>query len=336
MSWTSQPEVTSSERARLAVIGAGAWGTVLAALLCDAGHEVRLWTRREAHADALRRTRENPYLPGLALDPALRVTSDPQGATDGVEIALIAVPSQGLHEALGKLPPLPALVSCTKGMEVGTFKRFSEVIEDYQPAAAVAALSGPNLASEIAAGKPAAATVASRVEALSQRVQHLFGGGRFRLYTSRDIVGVEVAGALKNVVALAAGMCDGLELGDNAKATIITRGLAEIVRLGTHLGGEPRTFYGLAGIGDMVATCASARSRNHTAGVRVARGVPLADIEASGLTAEGIPTVKAVRDYALSHALDLPIAGEVYRVIFERKSPQGAIRDLLAREMKAE
>lgn len=328
------------QAASLSVIGAGAWGTVLAGLLARNRHHVRLWARRSEVADAITTTGANPdYVPGLALGPRVHATADLGVAVADCEAAFLAVPSTGLRPVLdqiGALGGVPAVVSCAKGLEHGTFERFSEIIAAALPAASVAALSGPNLASEIAAGLPAAATIASGDRALAEASQRWLQQPEFRVYRSHDIIGVEVAGAMKNVVALAAGMCDGLALGDNAKASIITRGLAEIARLGVHLGGELRTFYGLAGVGDLVATCASDRSRNHTAGVRIATGTTLERLQAERLNAEGIPTVRAVVHHARRHGLDLPISTEVYLVIYEGKSPRRALADLMSRELRRE
>ena len=326
---------------KLTVVGAGAWGTVLAVMLSERGHSVTLWSRRPEHAAALREEGENAaYLPGVALPKSLHVTADPAEALGGARAVFMAVPTKGLRETLERLPPAPAFVSCAKGLEAGTFKRLTQIIHEYQPGASLAALSGPNLAKEIGAGKPAAATVASHDAlengGLAAAVQTWLNGPSFRVYTSADVIGVEVGGALKNIIALAAGLCDGLGAGDNAKATILTRGLAEIVRLGTHLGGRAETFYGLSGLGDMVATCSNAGSRNHTAGVRVARGATLKDLEADKLTAEGVPTVRAVVAYAAFGELELPIACEVHAVIYGGKSPRAAIRDLMSRDAKAE
>ncbi len=334
-------QIAHATPTKLAVVGAGAWGTVLAVMLAKKGHSVTLWSRRSEHAAALREKGENTaYLPGVALPQNLHCTADPVEALDGAQAVFMAVPSKGLRETLERLPPAAAFVSCAKGLEAGTFKRLTEIIYEYQPHASLAALSGPNLAKEIAAGKPAAATVASRDPfengTLAAAVQTWLNGPSFRVYTSSDVTGVEVGGAMKNVIALAAGLCDGLGLGDNAKATILTRGLAEIVRLGTHMGGLLQTFYGLSGLGDMVATCSNAGSRNHTAGVRVARGATLSDLEADKLTAEGVPTVRAVVAYAEKVGLKLPIACEVHAVIYQAKSPQTAIRDLMGRDAKAE
>ena len=327
----------ASQISNLAVVGAGAWGTTLAVLLARVNPEqkITLWARRPEFAEQLRKARENrTYLPGLTLPENVSVTSDLREV--GGARTFIVVPSKGLRAVMEALPAVPALICCAKGLELGSLERFSEVLGEYQPGAALAALSGPNLAKEIAAGLPASATVASKDEGLTEEVQQRLSGPTFRVYTSRDIVGVEVSGALKNVIALAAGMCDGLGLGDNAKATIITRGLAEIVRLGTHMGGEMQTFYGLAGLGDVVATCSSSGSRNHTAGERIARGDTLADLERDKLNAEGIPTVRAVVAYAQTEGLELPISQEVYRVVFEEKSPRQALHDLMTRGTKAE
>jgi len=329
---------TAQNGARLAVVGAGAWGTVLALLLSrEPAQRVTLWARRPEQARALREEGENrAHLPGVRLPETLHVTSDLEEAGRGAAAVFMAVPSKGLRSVMAGLPEVEALVSCAKGLELGSFKRLSEVMAEYQPRARLSALSGPNLAAEIAAGLPASATVAATDENLARAVQGWLNQPTFRVYTSTDLAGVEIGGALKNVIALAAGMCDGLGLGDNAKASIITRGLAEIVRLGVWLGGEEKTFYGLSGLGDLVATCNSRGSRNHTAGERLARGETLADLEASDLTAEGIPTVRAVVAYGREVGLELPISQAVYRVVFEGWSPQEVLHELMARDVKAE
>lgn len=331
--------------ANVTVLGAGAWGSTLAWLLANNGHRVRLWARDEAHARELEATRQNPrYVPGLRLQPNVSPTSDLDEALAGEPIAFAAVPARALRAVLSAARRRPAaVVSCAKGVEPSSgdrgepaFKRLSQVIEEELPGVPVAALSGPNLAEEIAAGKPAATTVASLVSWLARCVQELLQQATFRVYTSPDVTGVELAGVMKNVIALAAGMCDGLKLGDNAKSTIITRGLAETVRFGTRLGGRERTFYGLAGLGDVVATCASALSRNHRAGVLLASGERIDGPAISSLTAEGIGTVAAVHAYAQAHDVDLPITAEVYRVAYEAKDPRAAIDTLMSREAKAE
>lgn len=330
---------TSGTAARVAVLGAGAWGTVLAALLAESAAEVALWARREEHAERLATSRENrAYLPDFTLPDPVAPTGDLAAAVAGAELWVLAVPSRAVRDVVRRLPagPVRPLLLAAKGLQAERFRRLSEVVAEERPEARVAVLSGPNLAAEIAARKPAATTVASGDGVLARRVQALFSATNLRVYTSEDVVGVEIAGALKNVIALAAGMSDGLGLGDNSKAAIITRGLAEMVRLGTLLGGDPRTFYGLAGVGDLVATCTSAQSRNHLAGERLARGATLHDIEASHLTAEGIPTVAAIHEKALETDIDMPISSEVYRVVYDRKPVAEAVQALMERQVKAE
>ncbi len=319
----------------LVVVGAGAWGTMLAQLLAqNPAVSVTLWARRAELAAQLTQTRKTPYIPGLNLSGRLTFTGDVDAVKDA-EAVFIAVPSRHLRNVMDMLPPVRALVSGTKGLEPGTLKRPTEVMAEFQPGAALSALSGPNLVAELARGLPSSATVASRSTTLAQNVQGWLNQGVFRVYTGADLVGLELGGALKNVIALAAGMCDGLGLGDNAKAALVTRGLAEIVRLGVQLGGETRTFYGLSGLGDLMATCSSGDSRNHQAGVRFARGETLSDLEAAQLTAEGIPTVRAVVAYARERGLELPIAEAVFEVV-SGKAPKAVIRELMARDAKAE
>ncbi len=321
--------------ARLAVIGAGAWGTMLAQLLAqNPALSVTLWARRAAFSAQLAQTRQTPYVPGLQLSERLNFTNDLNTVTDA-EAVFVALPSRGLREVLGVLPPVRAFISGTKGLEVGTLLRPTEVMAEFQPQAALAALSGPNLVGELAHGLPSSATVASSTPELAKNVQRWLNQQAFRVYTSADLVGLELGGALKNVIALAAGMCDGLGLGDNAKAALVTRGLAEIVRLGVSLGGQSETFYGLSGLGDLMATCSSGGSRNHQAGERFARGEILADLEAAHLTAEGIPTVRAVVAYARGRGLELPISEAVFEVV-SGKAPKQAIRELMNRDAKAE
>ena len=319
----------------LTVVGAGAWGTMLAQLLAhNPALAVTLWARRTELSAQLAQTHRTPYVPGLKLSERLSFTADLSAAADA-EAVFVAVPSRGLREVLAALPPVRALVSGTKGLEVGTLKRPTEVMAEFQPGAALAALSGPNLVGELARGLPSSATVASSTPELAQKVQRWLNQQAFRVYTGTDLVGLELGGALKNVIALAAGMCDGLGLGDNAKAALVTRGLAEIVRLGVSLGGKPETFYGLSGLGDLMATCSSGGSRNHQAGERFVRGETLQDLEATQLTAEGIPTVRAVVAYARNRGLELPIAEAVFEVV-SGKAPERAIQELMTRDAKAE
>lgn len=335
----------ASGTARVSVIGAGSWGTTLAWLLANNGHEVKLWARDPEHAAEVARQRRNGrYLPDLRLPDTITLTSRLDEALAGSPVAFAAVPARALRAVLrlaGRWPA--AVVSCAKGVEPAStnagspaFKRLSEVIEEEMPGVPVAALSGPNLAAEIASGLPAATTVASASRSLARLAQALLQQATFRVYTSTDLIGVELAGVMKNVIALAAGMCDGLSMGDNAKATIITRGLAETTRFGVHLGGAERTFYGLAGLGDVVATCTSPLSRNHEAGFQLALGESITGSVIGSLTAEGIGTVAAVYEYAGAQRLDLPITAEVYKVAYEGKDPREAMETLMTRESKAE
>lgn len=325
---------------RVAVLGAGAWGTVVASLIARNGHTVRLWSHRRQLAEKITADGRNAeYAPELQLPSNLSATHDLQQAVADVDLAFVVVPTpavRSLSEQLAELGYAGGLVSCSKGLEVGSLDRISQVVADALPQAPFAVLSGPNLAAEIAAGLPAAATVASRAGSMAARVQRLMQQPTFRLYTSSDVAGVEAGGALKNVIALASGISDGLGIGENARASLITRGLAELVRLGIALGGEARTFYGLAGLGDLVATCSSTRSRNHQAGARLAAGESIEEILASGLTAEGVTTVQAVNESDLGRSIDLPISREVYKVIFERKDPRQGIVDLMTRAERAE
>lgn len=346
----SQDAASTPSRKHVAVLGAGAWGRVLAGLLAEAGTPVRLWTRSAARAESLNRDAERTRDDGERGEekrrntpsPApLEATSDPHRATDGCRVALLVVPTAALGglvtriaEEPARVPP--AFVSCSKGLIAPGLNRPSRLVHEAFPERPVAVLSGPNLASEIARGLPAAATVASSDPALAAAVQRLFGRGRFRVYTDDDPVGVEVAGAYKNVIALAAGMSDALGLGENAKASLITRGLAETVRLGRHLGGKERTFYGLAGVGDLVATCASGASRNHTAGERLALGATVAEFRAENLTAEGLGTVRAVVAEADRAGLHLPIARQVHAVAYEAVPAAHAVHDLLAQDPRGE
>ncbi len=317
---------------RLAVLGAGAWGTALARRLARNGHEVRLWTRRADHAEALTRHRENrQHLPGARWGANLAPTTDLEVALAGADAVVLAVPVRATDALLDAMPRPAAVISCAKGFLNADLLRLSQRVQEAFPGVPVAALSGPNLALEIGADKPAAATVASEDEALARSAQRWLGAADFRVYRTSDLIGVEVSGALKNVIALAAGMADGLALGDNTKAALITRGLAELVRLGVQLGGRPRTFYGLAGLGDLVATCASTGSRNRRAGALLATGLTRSEVEASGLTAEGLPTVAHVEAYARAHGLDLPLTHHVHAVVFEGMPPDQALRALMTR-----
>ncbi|HEX2884486.1 MAG TPA: NAD(P)H-dependent glycerol-3-phosphate dehydrogenase [Candidatus Limnocylindria bacterium] len=326
----------------IAVVGAGAWGTTLAIHLARTGGHVLLWSHGRARGQDLTTQRVNErYLPGVPFPDGLQVVTDDAALAEATRLWVVAVPSEHLRATVRQLadrlrPSVPVL-SVVKGIEEGTHLRMSEVVRQELPGRPVAALSGPNLAREVAAGKPAASVVASEDAELATELASVLSSDRFRVYTNADVVGVELGGALKNVVALAAGMVDGLAFGDSAKAGIITRGLAEITRLGVAAGANPLTFAGLAGVGDLVATCMSPLSRNRRAGELIAGGVPWPEAEErlSGV-AEGVATVTGALELASSHGVELPIAEQVRAVIFEGRPPMEAVAALMSRAPKDE
>ena len=333
----------------LAVVGTGAWGVTLALQAVRAGGGALLLARTEAEASALRAEGASPRLPGVGLPPGLAVSADPAALREQGAV-VFAVPSQtmgaNVAAVAGFLAPQAIVVSASKGLEIGSARRMSEVIAaslGAPPAGAggggrrIAALSGPNLAQEVATGKAASTVVACADEAAARAVQAALMSARFRVYTSQDVVGVELGGALKNIIALGAGMADGLESGDNGKATLMTRGLAEIARLGKAAGAEPLTFSGLAGLGDLLATCMSPLSRNRTLGERLARGVSLDAARAgSHQVAEGVTTTVAALQLARRYDVEMPITALMHRVLFEGLSPQEAGQALMQRDPKRE
>ena len=324
---------------KVAVLGAGGWGTALAVLLARGGHEVALWARRCALAEALTLERENrDYLPGVRLPEGVHPVCQGERALEGAAFALVAVPTHGVRSVLESLPPARAYVSAVKGVRFrgGRLLRVSQIVRQVRPQSAVAALSGPNLALEVARGLPAAAVVAGEDAELAARVQRALSGSTFRVYTSDDVAGVELGGALKNVMALAAGMADGLELGDNAKAALLTRGLREMVRFGTAHGGRPETFYGLSGLGDLMATAMSPLSRNRSAGERLARGATLAELETGKQVVEGVRTTAALHEWAGERGEELPITEAVWRVVYRGDDPRAVLDELMRREPKPE
>ena len=327
---------------QIGVIGAGAWGTTLAVHLADAQRPVSLWTHASEGAERLAHARTNErYLPGVVFPPNVRVVLDDAELAEPHRLYLLAVPSSHVRATVRRLGPKlhrdAAILSVVKGIEEGTHLRMSQVIGEELPGRPVAALSGPNLAREIAGGKPAGSVVASEDAELAAEVASVLSSDRFRVYTNPDIVGVELCGALKNIVALAAGMVDGLGFGDSAKAGIITRGLAEMTRLGVAAGAHPLTFAGLAGVGDLIATCMSPLSRNRRAGELIASGVPWP--EAAGRlsgVAEGVATLNGALELAGDHEVELPIAAQVHAVVFEQLPPLAAVAELMARAPKDE
>ena len=325
------------------ILGSGAMGTACSIVLAErAGRVVSLWARNPAQAEEMARSRENRrLLPGVRIPDSIAITSDISAAVSGTDLLVAAIPTAFLRSALTALAPqIPAglpVVSVIKGLENGTFLRPSEIIRDALGNRPVVALCGPSHAEEFARRLPASVVAAGSDDALTRDVQSLFTTERFRVYTNRDILGVELAAALKNVIAIAAGICDGLKYGDNAKAALLTRGIVEITRFGMLLGAEQETFGGLAGIGDLITTCFSQYGRNRRVGERLGQGAKLPQIlsEIHGV-AEGVTTCRSVHDLAVKRGIDMPITTEVHRVLFEDKSPVSATDSLMMRPPRAE
>lgn len=332
---------------KIAILGGGSWGTALAIALTRSRkpHEIALWVHGAELAQAVREGRVNEvYLPGFALPPAIKISSDLSVALKGAEVVLGVMPSAHAREvytaALPFFDPRMIFVSATKGLDTGTLERMTEVLAGVcRPkfVARLAALSGPSFAREVARGDPTAIVVASVDAEVAESIQEELSGPTFRLYTSADVVGVELAGAVKNVVAIAAGVCEGLGLGHNTAAALITRGLAEITRLGCALGGRRETLAGLSGMGDLVLTCTGTLSRNRSVGVALGRGERLEDILASTrMVAEGVRTTAATVELARRAGLEMPITEQMYAVLYKGRAPREAIRELMERRLKQE
>lgn len=330
--------------ARVAVMGAGSWGTAFALVLADAGNEVVMWGRRAELCDAISTTHENPdYLPDIALPMSIRATHDPAEALGGSDVVVLAVPSQQLRSNLAEwgsyIPATAPMVSLMKGIELGTHQRMSQVLTELTGAGPdrIAVVSGPNLAKEIALREPAASVVACEDLAVAEYLQKLTHTGSFRPYTIPDVVGAELGGAVKNVIALAVGVAVGLGFGDNSKASVITRGLAETARLGGAMGADPMTFLGLAGLGDLVATCSSPLSRNRTFGEKLGQGLSVDEVvSATRQVAEGVKSCQSVSELARMHGVDMPITEHVAALIAGDVSPAEMVRGLISRDAKAE
>ncbi|MGH8925364.1 MAG: NAD(P)H-dependent glycerol-3-phosphate dehydrogenase [Acidimicrobiia bacterium] len=327
---------------RIAVIGAGSWGTAVAALAARQ-HPTRIWARRPELAALINSLSENPdYLPGHRLPYGISATSDLEEAAAGADVVMIGVPSHGFGEVLRNLslPNDVPLVSLTKGIEVDTLRRMTEVITAVRPDhrnEVIGVLTGPNLASEVMAGNPTASVIAMTEIETAARVQSVFMGPTFRVYTNDDVVGCELAGSLKNVMAIAAGMSNGLGFGDNTRAALITRALAELTRLGVALGGAPATFAGLAGMGDLIATCTSSKSRNYQVGYGLAQGRTISEIIGEmNMVAEGVKTTRAVLQLAEKAGVEMPIADQVGRVLYEGHHPREAVLTLMSRGARSE
>ena len=331
---------------RIAFVGAGSWGTAVAALITNkGGYDTVLWARRAELAETINLFHENPeYLPDTTLPDALHATSDLAEAVDGADVVVMAVPSHGFREVLRVIAPVArtdaVFVSLTKGIEVDSKKRMSEVLADEIAGidgARIAVVTGPNLAREVIAGHPAASTIACEDAATGARLQEVFHTPAFRCYTNRDVVGSEIGGAFKNVLAIASGMADGLGYGDNTKATVMTRGLAEMARFAVAYGAQPITLLGLAGVGDLVATCASPQSRNHSVGIELGKGRKIEDIIGSmKMVAEGVKSCKPIYELGCDADVWMPITENVVRICHEGSSIDEVIADLLARDIRAE
>jgi glycerol-3-phosphate dehydrogenase (NAD(P)+) len=327
-----------------AVFGAGSWGTAFSLVLADAGHDVTIWGRREDVCDTINTKRENTdYLPGITLPGSVRATHDPAEAASGADVVVLAVPSQTLRENLGAwadvIPPDAVMLSLMKGVELGTLRRMSEVIAEVTGAGPerIAVLTGPNLAREIAAREPAASVVACAEEPVAERLRMMFHGPTFRPYSSVDVVGCELGGAYKNVIALAVGMAVGLGFGDNTTASLITRGLAETARLAVKLGADPLTLMGLAGLGDLVATCSSPLSRNRTFGEKLGQGMTTEEITASTRqVAEGVKSCASLLALAQRNEIYAPLVEGVHAVVTGRWTTDEMMESFVSRETKRE
>lgn len=334
-----------SQQPVVAVLGAGSWGTALAKHLADKGYETRLWSRRAEQAQAINETRKNPsYLKDIELPETLRATSDLADALKGSDLVLVVVPTAANRELLERavplIPPDAVVVSATKGIEWGTLDLVSQIFEESFPAERhrmLTYLGGPSFAKEVALGVPTAVTLAGHDEETLERAQAYFTTDRFRVYTTDDVIGVEVGGALKNVIAIASGIADGMELGLNTRAALITRGLAELSRLALRMGAHPLTMGGLGGTGDLVLTCTGDLSRNRTVGMGLGQGKTLDQVlEELGMVAEGVRTAKSAHDLARKLDVELPITEQVHAVLYEDKPAKQALVDLMTRPVKAE
>jgi glycerol-3-phosphate dehydrogenase (NAD(P)+) len=326
----------------VAVLGGGSWGTALAAHMARCEHAVRMWLRDDAVAAEIHgRDRNTKYLGDIPLPKGIQVTTVLAEALDEAEATFLVVPSEALRTVCcrlqGSLPPSSILVSATKGLETGTECRMSEIVAEELPGCRVAVLSGPSFAEEVAREQPTAVVVASTEEGVARRIQHSLASRTFRAYSSDDLIGVELAGALKNVIAIAAGIVDGLGYGHNTVAALITRGLAEITRLAVALGGRPDTLAGLAGLGDLVLTCTGALSRNRHVGHALGRGLSLAEAVAeTRMVAEGVKTTEAGARLAARTGVDMPIVQQMRAVLYGGKRPREAVDDLMLRSLKRE
>lgn len=327
---------------KVAVVGAGSWGTAIAALLGDKGYQTSLWVRSEKVEKDVNKNRQNSkYLPGVSIPPLVKAYTSLEEAVKGCALIFLVVPAQAVRkiaQQLAKILPASTIViNASKGVEVDSLYRMSQILQEEFPAELaqnIGVMSGPNHAEEVGRKIPSATVVAANKKEVAQYVQNTLFTPYFRVYTNPDLIGVELGGALKNIIAIAAGVCDGLGFGDNTKSALITRGLAEITRLGKFMGAHPLTFAGLSGMGDLITTCASKHSRNRRVGVELAQGKNLEQIRAgmNDMVAEGVPTTKAAYQLATQYGVELPIAQTVYEVLFKGKSPSETVDALMGRQ----
>lgn len=327
---------------KITILGSGSWGTALAVMLNKTGHQVCLWSRTQQEAETIEADRENKeYLPGIPLTDGIRITHSREEAVKEAEILILAFPSRYMRQSIQPFCPLitpeQAIVNVSKGLEEETLLPLTKVLEECLPNNDICVLSGPSHAEEVGRDIPTVCVAASQKEGLAQLIQQEFQGPNFRVYTTTDVTGVELGGALKNVIALAAGMSDGLGYGDNSKAALMTRGMAEMSRLGMVLGGKEETFYGLSGMGDLIVTCTSMHSRNRRAGILLGQGKTLEEtLQTVHMVVEGVNTAKAAYDLARRHKVRMPIVTEIYQVLFEQKDPRKAVLDLMLRDAAPE
>ena len=327
---------------RIAILGDGGWGTTLAVLLSNKGYFVTLWGAFADYTKMMVKTRYNPkFLPGIKIPRQIEITSDIKSAVGDKEIIVLAIPSQYtrlmLRKIVGSFAKKTIFLSVTKGIEIGSYKRISEVIRAELGPVRLAVLSGPTIAAEVSREVPTTAVVASTNKKIRKIIQAVFSTRRFRLYTNPDVIGVELGGSLKNVIAIACGVSDGLGFGTNTKAAILTRGLAEISRLGKVMGAKLETFSGISGLGDLVTTCISKQSRNRSVGELIGRGKNLKEIfRHMQMVAEGVLTAKSAYALSLKYKIDMPIIKEVYHLLYKNKSPAQAVKDLMTRKSKEE
>lgn len=327
---------------KVAILGGGSWGTALALSLAKNGTDVDLWMRDESQCESMNYASENlKYLPGVVIPKNITATSDIEKALEGKTIVVTAIPTQCVRDTISSIKQYinkdQIIVNVSKGIEVGSLCRISQIIKELLPENEYAVLSGPSHAEEVARDVPTTVVVASNKKVIAERVQDAFMTPKFRVYTNPDVIGVEIGGALKNIIALGAGISDGLGYGDNTKAALMSRGIVEVARLGTHLGGINATFGGLSGIGDLIVTCTSMHSRNRRAGILIGEGKSLDEVISSiGMIVEGVKTTKATYDLAKKHGIDMPITNEIYNVLYEGSDVKNAVVNLMMRNKKHE